>query len=524
MLRLSFNESVRTFATDLGRFHFTILRHAGKGNLKLYFMFRQIPFVIFTLIHDYLSHYDYRQFLNSSRSLFASVKYETVYYDFQWLDVNFSFSWLHGIGYKIHSKIKNVKNPEKQIHMKCLCKVGNYLVESLINMIGIHTLTLNFPVYLKKIVPLNMLSSIYSLQLSGIWNTSLNGLADMINSTEATSVPSPLVMRLHSLKLTQCTELKDITELSSVLTLKKVEINLCNQLSDLSSLRYLEEIKIINCENIHDLTAILDSEKNPCLKTLTICCKKFGTEIFIFHNFKQLLQVTSLTIESLFSKSLVFLDFSEENEETQVENYNIKHLRFINSTESFAEDFGYLILPQFRSLSTLSLTGSNIASWNKPFPSLYSVSLLDCLLPTNLLCFQGVTKMTLETIDIEILNISGVFQNLRLLILKDIIKLKIVIIGSSIIQNLNIIECSGLRSILQIGKIHSLVVQRCAWLSEIEGLRNANSIELHGLHSFMDFSFLINVSCKVVIHNCCYFVKEKYVSIIENIPDFVVTW
>jgi hypothetical protein len=43
--------------------------------------FDVLPVDVFHVIHSFLTHYNYRQFMNCAKSFFRSVRKETVYYD-----------------------------------------------------------------------------------------------------------------------------------------------------------------------------------------------------------------------------------------------------------------------------------------------------------------------------------------------------------------------------------------------------------------------------------------------------------
>jgi hypothetical protein len=107
-------------------------------------MFERIPLVIFDIIHSYLSHYEYQVFLNTSRDIFAEVKYETVYYCLKQFDdahpsKNASENLL--MPEQMHSILetikRNVKFQQNQISVKWLCS-------SLDNFISLHVSLLIF--------------------------------------------------------------------------------------------------------------------------------------------------------------------------------------------------------------------------------------------------------------------------------------------------------------------------------------------------------------------------------------------
>jgi hypothetical protein len=74
--------------------------------------FDSIPVVIFDIIHSYLSHYDYRQFLNCSNTLFYPIKFETVVYELLFFE-----SWNKSLEFYETAVVGNVKDKSKQIKL-----------------------------------------------------------------------------------------------------------------------------------------------------------------------------------------------------------------------------------------------------------------------------------------------------------------------------------------------------------------------------------------------------------------------
>jgi hypothetical protein len=66
--------------------------------------------------------------------------------------------------------------------------------------------------------------------------------------------------------------------------------------------------------------------------------------------------------------------------------------------------------------------------------------------------------------------------------------------------------------------VTSLSVYCCSKLTEISNLEKANFVHFVDLESLADFSFLSKVYAKVVIEECCGFIKNRYESILNDIP------
>jgi exosortase/archaeosortase len=84
-------------------------------------MFDQVPLVLSDIIHSYLSHHDYR-----NNCLFASVKYETVYYDFKMLSLTRSFYRVEKLT-SLQNKALAIKNiTEKNVSVLHCEDVSNF--------------------------------------------------------------------------------------------------------------------------------------------------------------------------------------------------------------------------------------------------------------------------------------------------------------------------------------------------------------------------------------------------------------
>jgi hypothetical protein len=123
-----------------------------------------------------------------------------------------------------------------------------------------------------------------------------------------------------------------------------------------------------------------------------------------------------------------------------------------------------------------------------------------------------------DTDAVVTLNFSDVFHNLQRLTITGSKCLKSLILNANI-KRLEFRWNESLHTISNIGIVKSLTVYNCFKLIEINGLTKASSVEFYRLYSLADFSFLSKVSAKVVIWNCRKFVKSRYESFLEDIPD-----
>jgi hypothetical protein len=449
-------------------------------------MFDQVPVVIFDIIHSYLSHYNYRQLLNTNHSVFADVKYETVYYNLKQfdklagnpIDLSDRKTQLVPVLQRI---MRNVKSKQKQVSIYWLCGSLKAFSAFCRYYSGIHSLDMYFTG--RANLPLHMFSTIANLTLTGLSNESLEGLA----GEKQRGFKSPCTTNVLTLR--DCSNINDISEISKISTLKKVTISGCGNLRDLSCLVNTEDVVFNTRSEI--VTSVL----------------------FYFRHLR------SLYLVGEFLPSCNFLTaFGEVQNENDVNRHcRIQNLWITsrNSHPSFVHVF-----PQWPDLISIELDRFDISSWNELMSSLSMVSLRLCILPSNLSCFQLVSELSLNSVDICALDFT-IFQNLKLLELTACCQLATLIIGTNI-KHIEVVCAYSLLSISNIGIVKFLTIGHCPLLTELRDLVKVNSMKMYSLKSLSDFSFLKCVLSKVIIKNCPRFVKNNNISILEGIPDVQV--
>jgi hypothetical protein len=116
------------------------------------------------------------------------------------------------------------------------------------------------------ILPLHLFSAISYLSLSGIRNTSFDGLAGEVKSDTKSSVSSlrSSTRSVYGLNLAQCCHLKDISEIGKIITLEKVSISSCSCISDFSVLSNIEELKLdVGTYWRPNLNCLVEKNRNP---------------------------------------------------------------------------------------------------------------------------------------------------------------------------------------------------------------------------------------------------------------------
>jgi hypothetical protein len=486
-------------------------------------MFEQIPLVIFDIIHSYLKHYEYQMFLNTSRDIFAEVKYETVYYCLKQFDDRTQSTiasetllrpeQMHSI---LETIKRNVKSQQNQVSVEWFCS-------SLVNFItftcfiaDIHCLTLtlvNAPT-----LPLHNLTNIRNLTLSWLSNVSLEGLSGAMKTKQACQQLKDASIRV--LKLADCTNLEDISEIEQLPLLKKVIIARCLKVQDVSCLANIEEVELLNVQDMSyvagykQTSLTLRAHRRLGYENTTPCERCDTSSLLSFRH------LTNLSLSCYFHPSCNFLTaFGAKNGDDASADAD-KRCRIRNLTiQNYSRyDDVFPVFPQLYYLTSVDIMGFDLSSWNETFTSLSSVILRNCILPSALSCFKFVSKLKLEDTDVVVtLNISDVFHNLQRLTITGSKCLKSLIINSNI-KHLELRWNESLQAVSNIGIVKSLAVYHCIKLIEINGLDKANSVDLYRLDSLDDFSFLSKVSAKVVIWNCRKFVKSSYESFIEDIP------
>jgi hypothetical protein len=219
-------------------------------------------------------------------------------------------------------------------------------------------------------MPLHMFSMIYKLHLYNISNYTLNGLSGEIKRfveiRPLRKLLSSKSCNIHTLELSVCRSLQDISEVPKLLKLKNLSISCCHGIVDLSFLKNIEEVHILDCRGVKDYSNLSGSNQ----KSVTIF-----TTSDVISSISQFHRLTSLSVTSRFDHSDLFIGFDSNV-------CNLKNLNLHQKCYSITKNCLQLL-----TLQSLDLNGFDCSSWNQTFPLLNSVSLSNCNLPTNLICF-----------------------------------------------------------------------------------------------------------------------------------------
>jgi hypothetical protein len=467
-------------------------------------MFSVIPLVIFDVIHSYLCHYDYRQLLNTSHSIFAEPKYETAYY------VLSEFSIKNQLRDSVMEECKKrVRSPQNQICVRWYCRSSQDCSSFCQYCSGIHSLRLLCHNAEKIVLPLFMFTTVFDLTLVGTYITSLSGLAGGVQG----DLEAPLAeCRIQALTLAYCPNLKDISEIKKISGLKQVKIDRCKMIEDYCALANIEEVEVkIDTPFVDSRLSNLSGENQKSLTLSAYRSAYFSVGTSLLMSFRHL---TSLTLECLFDTSCDFNSaFGEGSARTDIKRYS--HIRYLKICPEGALSFK--CFPQLLDLISVELAGFDISSWNQTFSSLSSAVISFCILPSDLSCFKFISQFTLRTRTDSALDFTGIFNDLKEFYLDGSNNVTSLTINSKV-RNIRINWAVSLHTISGIGIVKSLDINCCHSLTQVEGLINAGSCRLSYLKDLKDFTFLQKISVKLVIHNCPDFDKERYSPYLNAIP------
>jgi hypothetical protein len=351
-------------------------------------------------------------------------------------------------------------------------------------------------------LPLHNLANVRNLTLSELSNVSLEGLSGATKTKQPCHQMKDASIRV--LTLTDCTNLEDISEIEQLPLLRKVIIVRCLKVQDVSFLANIEEVELFNVQDMSYVAGCkqtsLTLRAHQCLGfKRTKPCEQCDTSSLL--SFRHL---TNLALCCYFHPSCNFLTAfgakHRDDASTDDDKRCCIHNLMIQNFLSCYHDV-FPVFPQLYFLTSIDIKGFDLSSWNETFTSLSSVILRKCILPSTLSCFKFISQLRLEDMDVVTLNVSDVFHNLQRLMITGLKCLKSLILNANI-KHLVISWSLSLRTISNIGIVKSLAVRNCFKLIEINDLDKANSIDLYGLDSLADFSFLSKVFAKVVICNC----------------------
>jgi hypothetical protein len=408
--------------------------------------FANIPVDIFQVIHSYLSHYDYRQFVNSSKSDFEVIKHETVAYGIKYID----FSGPLGVPERhfnleeaIVSAKKAVKNSQNQVFVR-------------ISKNRTHSLPPNFN---ELTTGLKLLSLVYYRDVTSDQICLFSNVTDLRLEwpKQMTSLDSLQCYKLNSFHVTS-NELTDINRLRQFKELHSVYLNKCAELRDVSALRNIKKVSIGGRLGTSDLSE-LGNHENFYLTPFE------GHTANISRLFK---------LKSTMGDLHLFFDVSQ-----------------VNLNDYFGHDF-----------DCNSCRVDNSGDFAMKFPSNLGI--------TNLyLDVFEITKsrsnpnsplrdLQLEGIVSESLDISN-FHNLKSCEVYDSASLKSITVNNPGLSKLSINECTSLEEINEVGDLDDFRIINCESLTSVNGIVSVNTMSLGGDYDYgegmeLQFTSLVNFS------------------------------
>jgi hypothetical protein len=352
--------------------------------------FSSIPFVIFHIFHSYLSHYDYRQLMNANKSVFLSIKYETVYYSVKLMDNVAAFAFANLVQNK-------VKDSSVQVSLN-LQEPSDLYCEQL-SLFKMHKLSLSPP----KNCAFSP-SVLFALTHSSIQSLNELHLSHLTGFSSLSGLPSSLVL----LFLDQLPDLTDISEIRQLIKLRKCSVDSCDSLTDVSYLRNILEV-VLTLNG----SAEISSEELMVLKNGKYEKFTFSTPEEDYFN-----QMESYDISFLSGVSKELIINTELEEECNLSCFcNVEKLSIRHG--SLDEDFFPLIkMEKFhgKSLSLYAVDLSSLEANNFTAPNLQILSLDNCInVPLLLFSTMKIRKFSwlfLCSENVELHSILPLFKHL----------------------------------------------------------------------------------------------------------------
>jgi hypothetical protein len=433
--------------------------------------FGNLPDDIFHIIHSYLSHFAYRQFVNASKLLFSDVKYETVYYDFievhEWKRLFPQYSEKSLRDYCKQMIQHKVKKKGIQVGMKI-----DFLSTSEISMYsglyqGIHSLVVDFDSWVSSIQKFGF-QDIYKLELRGC--EAVRSLDEFLQ-----------LDNIHVLTLSSFLELVDISRLRKIEKLKTVELYDCPLLEDISALKDVNKLSVRDCQDITDFLFLENHE----------------SVTFINED----LSLTSEHFSHLKMAENIYIAGEIVSCSSLEENTRILKLTLLNTVCNY-----WPFVPLLPGLVHLYLEGCDLSLWATadPLLDLRKVFLRECI-RFSFVPFQNVQVLKLEffVCPTHALNFSR-FSRLQVLHLASCDTVT-EIVASCHLKELIIDNFSKLEKIRNVAARRQLKVSRCELVSNIEGLSSIKSVTLQDLSLLHDWSILIGASIVILRNVSCNF-------------------
>jgi hypothetical protein len=392
--------------------------------------FSNIPIDIYHIIHSFLSHYDYRQLVNSSKTDFEAIKKETVSYDIAYVFNLQSFKFVplrenkskFDLEEAIVSAKKAVKNSENQVFVR------------------IHT-RIELPSNFNEITTgLGRLSVVYENKRYPAVRSDL-----LCSFSNVTDLCVELPRAITSLDFLQCYKLtsfhvksKDLTDISKLRQfheLHTVYLRECASVRHVSSLRNIKKVSIYGSLGTSDLSELGNHEEFYLLSFL-------GTMSRLFK------------LPSKTNKLSLQYDLSQVNLNDYFDrDFDCNSCSVVNSGE-FSMKF-----PPNLGINNLYLRRFQITK--------------DRFKPTSLT--SPLRELRLEGIVSENLDISN-FCNLQSCCICDSASLKSITVNNHNRSVIDIINSEMLEEVTEVGYLDCFEIINCESLISVSGIVSVNKV------------------------------------------------
>jgi hypothetical protein len=445
--------------------------------------FSNIPIDIFHIIHSFLSHYDYRQFMNSNKSDFEVIKHETVAYDVandcfvssKLVPSRLTTKTLFDLEDAIVSAKKAVKNSANQVFVRIHTR--NELPSNFNEITtGLKLLSL---VYAYPAVRLDLLCS-------------FNNVTDLRVELPKgiTSLDFLQCYKLNSFHV-KSEDLTDINKLRQFNELHTVYLNECANVRNVSSLRNLKKVIICECRSVSDLSELGNHE-----------------EFYLFSLFGRIKM--HFKLPSKMNYLHLLSDFSQVNLNDYFDRDFHCNFCVVDNTGDFAMQFPSNLGINNLYLRRFTIT-KNRVNQNSPLRELHLDGIVSESLDISNFCNLGSCwvngSASLKSITVNNFNPSKI-SSTNCEKLEEISE-----VGN--LDYFEIINCEALTSVngnVSVNKVVMveenreedfglLLFSRLVEFSFLKKIANTGSIEIDGYRGFKDGNLISHVR-KVEISNC----------------------
>lgn len=487
--------------------------------------FQSIPENLIPVFQEYLTHDDYRYFMNCSKKEFQSIKYESVFYS---LTCYNSFYYCTDLDF--HQKVNSrVKSSFRQVGVRLNNEQRMYNSVNIANLhdlnVRLHSLTLGARPFSFKSLPTVKFLKFSSYEEEILPELPLLESAEIYFADRLFDITA--LRHLQKVYLSSCPELKDVSCLSNV---QCIRLESCNGVSDLSALGKQKYLEIRNCMNVVDISSL-----SKVHTLILFSCPQVadvrplrGVHTLTLHACKNIQDIRglgghhSLTInrcqyqlngyESLRGIPVVSLqscDIADLTVLAGVKTLFLEECRAVTDLRPIANELVHLTImyclgiqsfPSFPKLMNFHIIRMDTVD-RSYFPDQIDPD-SDQLIPNNRIRFLGLNSFT------NSLFLCNHFHEL----FPEVTSLKIFSFHSFNFRNILMLKrlqflfffnCSCLISFVGEGfaEIHTIIIRLCGALRDISGLGRNHSVELHDCPRVVDVSSLRTVQ-NVKIISC----------------------